>query len=290
MAKKTADLSAQIEEIFERAKTDTLALLGDRAPAEQEPTPAAEETATLPDLETIQEMSKEDMIELAGKLNIEVEGRKTSEVRSLLETVHNVVSGNTDDVEEDAINALAEAVSIAPAKKVAVTIEKLKEYFEKDADGTGTEGADADADEDKGKKGKKPAAEEPEEEEEEVKLPKVVLKAELPEESEMKERLEAHNEAQEDDDKKITGDFDDTEELEGAYRKLLALMVDDEGELAEWGTPYVKDELAHCCGLPTEDTEIKGDDRELTRCIVTRVLFTQDKSGALVPAKKAAKK
>lgn len=299
MAKKTAEVSIeeQVEQILDAAKTDVLALLADRAePAapegdeDEKPAkkgkkeaeePAAEETAELPDLETIQEMSKEELSELAGKLNIEVEGRKTSETRALLETVHHVVADNTDELEEDAVNALAEAVSIEPAKKLAATIEKLQEYFEKDSDGDGSEGEDKDEAKDKDADEDAPAH------------PKCVLKAKLPDEDEMKERLEAHNEAQEDDDKKIEFDADEPDEVSAAYRNLLALCVDDDGALAEWGAVYVKDEAACCCGLPCEDTEIKGDDREFAKCLVTGKLFFQGDDGALeefVPKKKLGSK
>lgn len=286
MAKKTAEanIEEQVADILDRAKTDVLALLGGRAePAadktakDEEPAASTEvETAELPDLETIQEMSKEDLSELASKLNIEVEGRKASEVRALLETVHHVVSGNTDELEEDAVNALAEAISIEPAKKVAATIEKLQEYFTKDDDSTGDTDEPEEGDEKPAKKGTA------KDEEEAPALPKCVLKAKLPDEDEMKERLEAHNEAQEDEDAKIEFDADDSDAVEAAYRKLLALMVDDDGALAEWGAVYVQNEAAACCGLPCADTELKGNDREFAKCLVTGKLFYQNDDGDLV--------
>lgn len=84
-----------------------------------------------------------------------------------------------------------------------------------------------------------------------------------------------------------------------AKEKLIALLTDDEDELAEWGVAYAKKGEGYCCGLPLiASTENRG------KCAVTGVEWEFDgeagfkkvatkkatKKGAKAPAKKAAKK
>lgn len=69
------------------------------------------------------------------------------------------------------------------------------------------------------------------------------------------------------------------------YTDLEAALTDDEGNVAEWGAAYVKNEEGYCCGMPIEETKIKGEKRQTGKCAVTGKAFVVNKKGQFVPLK-----
>lgn len=113
-------------------------------------------------------------------------------------------------------------------------------------------------------------AEEEEEEVEEVDAAAVAAKAKLPKDAIMQKHLDAYNKIA--GKEKIKG-----KDLKASYRSLLERCVGDNGELAEWGTAYVKDGSGWCCGLEMEDAKKpKGEKRDLGKCKVTGKVFAYE--------------
>jgi outer membrane biosynthesis protein TonB len=110
---------------------------------------------------------------------------------------------------------------------------------------------------------------ESEESESEVDAAAVAKAAKLPKEEIMVKRLAAFN--------KVAGkkaiDVKKSGGTQKAYRKLLELLVDDGGELADWGAAYVKDGEGWCCGVKMKDHKIKGDKQDYGKCVVSGKLF-----------------
>jgi hypothetical protein len=108
-------------------------------------------------VEEIQALEKEKALEICKGLNIDVEGLKTSAVKELLVTLLHVQDNDEDELDEDSVNALADAVGIKKEKKMEKTVAALKEYFAGE-EGTAApeeEAKDEDADDEDDKKSKK---------------------------------------------------------------------------------------------------------------------------------------
>lgn len=117
-----------------------------------------------------------------------------------------------------------------------------------------------------------------EEETEEVDTAAVVKKSgKYPGEADMKKRLDAFNKVAKKklDAKKLGG-------VKKAYAKLLELMVDHAGEIAKWGTPYIREDTGWCCGLEMPDAKFKGDKTEYGKCAVTGKYYSLDEEGSFV--------
>ena len=84
---------------------------------------AAEDAVSLPTAKEIAKLSDKGQItKLAAQLGIETEGVKVATLKALLVTAANIIAGETDDIDEDDLNALAEACGITPSPKTAKTV------------------------------------------------------------------------------------------------------------------------------------------------------------------------
>lgn len=256
--------------------------------AKEEESSAAEGETELPSLKDIKKLDEDGLKELAEKLNLTVDELDEDAIRELLVTLVEISAGDEPD-DDDAVKNLATAVGLKPGKKSAETITKIKEYYaigEQDApeDDAKEEESDDDADEKpaKGKKLLKKTEEEDEdaeekseasdEEDEGVDYDAAVEAVDpLPKSKVMAEQLTAFNEVA--DDKAIEFDAADKAEVTEAYQKLLRRLVDHEGNVAKWGDAYIRCESGWCCGLPLNDTKVKGEKRDCGECAVTGAKF-----------------
>ena len=181
---------------------------------------------------------------------------------------------STDDEEE------------APKKK-----KKKSDDDEEEASDTADEEVTDDDEEEKPAKKKKKSSDDEEEEASDESTeessdesteavdPEAVVeaKSKFPGEDDMKERLEAYNEAADEDNQieVVKG------KLKTAYKALLAKMVTSDGNIAKWGVPYINHtgEDGCCCGLPLKDTKFKGDKATYGKCVVTEKVYSLDKDG-----------
>lgn len=281
----------------------------------------------MPKPDDVEDLSKEQVSEIAEAFSISIEGKKTSAAKALIATAANIVAGETDELEDDEVTALCEATGVTPKKKTAATVEALKDYFdsvqdsedgEAEGDDDDDEKEDSDDDDDKessddddddddkpkGKKGKKSKDDDADEDEddedsdsdddEDEKPKKKTKKDDDDEDGDDDESDSSDDDGDEDEDE--DEDEDGPDEKEQAkrvkafnkvakkkvkdYAALKKLLVDNDGDDAEWAEPYVKGEEAFCCGLPL--ATIKKDGKKLGKCQVTGKLFKQDKDGALV--------
>jgi hypothetical protein len=209
----------------------------------------------------IKALGKDEVLAFCEKLGIDADGKKQSELKALLVTVLAIQTDDMDDVEQEEVDALAEAVGVTAAKKMSATVEALKEYF-----GPG-EAKEADEAAPKNKSKDEDAAEDSD-----VDPAAIAKKSKVPKTAIMLKRLNAFNEAAGKKAIEIE-DEDDEEAVEKAYRKLLVRLVDHEGNIAEWGTPYIKDDEHYCAGLPLEEAKVKGH-KMAGLCQVTGTTFT----------------
>ena len=259
---------------------------GKKAAKEEESSEAEGETE-LPSLKEIKKLDEDELKALAEKLNLTVDELDEDAIRELLVTLSELSSGEEPD-DDDAVKNLATAVGLKPSKKSADTISQIKEYYNLGEQDEAEDTADAeseDADEEeKPAKGKKPAKKTEEDGDEEEKSESsdeeddgvdydaaVEAVDPLPKTKVMQERLEAFNEVA--DDKAIEFDAADKAEVTEAYMKLLRRLVDHEGNVAKWGDAYIRCESGWCCGLPLEDTKVKGEKRDCGVCAVTGAKF-----------------
>lgn len=271
MAKKLTLES--LAETVEALETRLAALEG--ASGDADDTAAKTEAVEIPASADVADMEKADAITLATQLGIETEGVKLSALKALLTTaaaIHH--DEDVDDLEEDAVNALAEACGIGTGK-LAKTLAALKKYLEaaKDTEAEDTEEAE------------ETEEEETEEEEEEAKPAKKKAKKPAAEEEEEEEAEEKEEEAEEEEEVVITAKhlvaYNKIAKKKCADIKALkALLTDDADVLHAWGTAYVKgeDSTAYCCGLPLKDSTatVDGEEVEVGKCIITKKLFKQD--------------
>jgi hypothetical protein len=234
-----------------------------------------EEAFEWPELAEINSMKLPALTELAGNIQLDLEGQKLGPARTLVSTARSIaLDEDVEDLDDEDVEALAEALDIAPSKKVEKTVASIKEYFENEGGGEEAEEEEAEEEEKPAKKKKKAAVEDEGEEgeDEEEEKPKKKKKGDdddaddetksegvdreeiagdfddFPDDDEMRERLEAFNEAADDDDE-IEVPAKDGKPLQKAYRKLVERLVDSDGNVAEWGVPYGYDDEAMCCGL-----------------------------------------
>lgn len=181
-----------------------------------------------------------------------------------------------------------------PAAKEEAADDDDKEEPADDEDG---DKADDDEEEEKpAKKGKKAAKDDDEdeaadeeeatdeepaadadEEKEEVDAAAIVKKSgKYPDDKKMQSRLDAYNEACEDDDDKIEVKKG---KLKLAYGQLLEKMVDDDGAIADWAKPYVKGDEGYSCGHALKDHKVKGDKTEYGKCLVTEKIWSATDEG-----------
>jgi hypothetical protein len=185
--------------------------------------------------------------------------------------------------------------------------EKEEDEKEEDADAEGDDDEkEEDGDDDEAKpEGKKPAKADAEDDEAEDDEAEDGEDGEEGDDDEKEEDADA--EGDDDDEKEEKADDDDAEGDEEAdgddevsekdqkkrlaaynekaekplktYAKLAELLLDDDGDTAKWGVPYIKDESFHCCGLPLED--VKHKKKDAGQCQITGSIFVQDDEGGL---------
>lgn len=244
--------------------------------------------AEVPSEKVLLKMKASEKVKLAKALGISADD--ADEADTLLTTASSVVHGDEDtEFDKAEVNALAAAVGVVPSKKVADTVEALKEYFESSA----APAADDDDTEDEApKKGKgkaKPADDDDDSTDDDDDADEAPKKGKKkaddddaeessddddgPSDEEKAERLEAYNAVA---DKPLKN-----------YAKLEALLTDSEGNVAEWGKAYTRgegdDAEGFCCGMPLDEQGEEGV------CQVTGSKWKLNDDGVLVPSKGKAK-
>lgn len=236
------------------------------------------------------EIDEDEAVELAQALGLKTKGLKHAKIVTLIseyfaesETDEAAEGESEDDDGEDAEGEDAEGDDEDEAPKKGKKTKKPAE--DEDAEGE-DEDADEEEEEEAPKKGKKKAAAEDEEAEDEegeseddeaeaeseVDFDAIAAEAKLPKEAVMLSRLTAFNEGA-DEDSQIAVKKGATEK---AYRKLLALLVDDSGELSAWDAAYVRAGEGWCCGMPLADKKVKGSKKPHGECPVTGSVFVVD--------------
>lgn len=265
------------------------------------------EALTLPEPDEVASLSKEDVLALATQLGIDSEGVKPSALKALIATAAGIVH-EADDLEDDAVEALAEACGLPTAGKPAKVLAAVKAFLEAEKDEEAEE-SDADSDDDnsgeesdddeKPKKGKKSAKSDDDDDDSS--------------ESNDDDSGDSDDDSGDSDDddekpkkgKKKADDDDDADSDDGeeevsdkekklrlaaynkhakkpakSYEAMLASFTDDDGDAHGWGEPYSKDDNGMCCGFPLKDS--KHDGEPAGKCRVTGKLFVQNDEGALV--------
>jgi hypothetical protein len=280
----------------------------------------ADSGVTMPASEDVAGLDKAQIAAIAEAYSISTEGKKASEVKTLVTLAAQIVEGaETDDLDEDGVTELCEAVGVAPKKKLAATVEDLKSYFDSvqdTEDGEASEDSEEDESEESEDEEASEDEDESEESDEDEKPAKGKKKAkdedDNGDDAESDESDEdSEDEAEESEDEEESEDGEEAEEEEvsdkdkkkrvDAYNKvakvkvknyeaLKKLLVDNEGNTAEWGVPYVKgdgDEAeAYCCGLklktiPHPNKKKAKAGEEAGQCKVTNKVFEQADDGSL---------
>lgn len=219
--------------------TQAIALLGGEAAEAPAAAPAAVElTAKL-----LKAKPAAQRAALVAK-GVDVEDLDDEDVASLLEVAVAIVTDDVEELEKDAVHALAKQVGVQPSKKLAGTIAELKTALTAEAEAEAepeVEAEEADAE---------PEAEA--EAEEEVVSPK-----------EQKARLAAYNAVAKN---KLPN-----------YDALLAKLDGN-----PWGKAYVKEVddkvTAYCCGL---SVKTDPEDEDVGICRVTGKRFKETDGGDL---------
>src|SRR5688572_10870956 len=90
---------------------------------------------SMPEPKAVKKLDKAGLLEVAEAFGIDAEGKKESAIRALVLTASQIVHDvDTDEVDKAAASALCAAVGLSPDKKLATTLEGLKEYFDAAAD------------------------------------------------------------------------------------------------------------------------------------------------------------
>lgn len=256
--------------------------------------PAAEEEASenveLPTVDEVDDLDTDALQELCERVGVAYEDEDDDAMKALLKVLISIGNEKAEDLDDEDVKNLCVALGIKPAKKVSLQVKQVEEFIKakaEDGEPAKEEASEEEPDEapTKKKKAKDEDAEEDAEEEapaKKKKEPEAIDYAEIvetatsdegfeyPKESLMVKRLTAFNEAADEpiNVKKLG--------TEAAYDKLLELLVNADGEIAEWGSPYVREETAHCCGQQMEDTKFKGDKTEYVKCLVTDKVYSFD--------------
>jgi NADH dehydrogenase/NADH:ubiquinone oxidoreductase subunit G len=223
-----------------------------------------EEEFELPSPDEINEMSLEEAQEVAAKLEMNVEDLDEEEVKTLLVSLHNVLSD--EDVEKEDLKSLVTALKLPVTKKSSEMIAAVKKFIdeltESEEETTEEETTEEETDADAGETTEEETTEEGTTEEETTEE-----EAEAGEEiddDEKEARLAAYNKVAK---KKLK-----------SYDQLEALLEDDAEETAEWGVPYIRKEEGYCCGLPLEEAG-EHEGRPVGKCLVTGKKFVLNEAG-----------
>lgn len=267
------------------------------------------DAVSIPTPDDLGELDKAGIVKLAAQLGIGTEEVPTKSLKAMLATASAIVHDEgVEDLDEDAVTTLAEAVGLSTTGKQAKILAALKKYLEaekdsEDADADDekeSDSDDADDEDEKPAKKKKKVADEDEDEKESDDSDE----SEEDDEDEKPAKKKKKAADDDDDDEKESDESDDDDEEEvspkeqkarlAAYNKhakkpaktydeLLKRIVDGDGDPVKWGVPYVKGDTAYCCGLPLKDVKVGEDeDEEAGKCLVTGKLFVQNEDGELV--------
>lgn len=297
MPKKTENVIETLADQAEELAKALRALAGGAAEEGE-----ATDAVTIPEPDAVAELAKGDLPKLAAQLGIESEGVKPVALRALLATAAAIFHDEgVDELEEDAVTALAEACGISEGKP-AKMLAALKKYLEAGADSEKADDADEDdADEAPAKKKKKAAEDDDDNEEsseddddDDDADEKPAKKGKKPADDDDEDGEEAESSDDDDDDddevspkeqaKRLTAYNKFAKKAAKNYAALVALLKDDDDNAVEWGTPYIKGETAYCCGLPLKDVKVTvdGEKVEAGKCLVTGKVFNQDEDANLV--------
>lgn len=254
----------------------------------------SDEEFSFPSAKEIKKLKRTEAVKLAEKVNLPVEGLEPSEITAHLLTIAALLEG--DEAEKEAVDALAVLVGIAPdKKKVENTVKSLLEYFtEDDAEESDDEEKSDESDEDE--------SEESDDDDDEEESEEEADDDDSDDEDDSEDDDEESDEEESDEEESEDEDDDEEEEEETvsekdmlsrlkafnavskkkievkkgktklAYAKLVELLTDDDGNVAKWGTPYIRQENGWNCGAElTELPEKNGNPRG--KCVITGKTF-----------------
>lgn len=294
-------LLGQATELLAQA---TSLLGGEAAPAAAD----TQEEISLPSVDEVAELSKEDAFALAEKLHISVDGVKLGRLKAGLTVLAKIASGADLDSDVDEPADLVELLGLPEADDEEAAVAAISEWLNALAGG-GEAAAEAPAaTKGKSKKSKpaKPAddaedAEDAEEEEDEKEeesaddqsdeeadaddgVDRAALAKALkviPKDAEA--RLKAFNDAAP-EGSEIEYKKGDAKSIAAAYRTLYAELIDGEGNPADWGTVYVRNGSGWSCGLPLDEHPApkKGPmaGRTFAKCPITGSVYVLSEDGS----------
>lgn len=258
---------------------------------------------SMPKPALVKKLKGEQLKEYATKLlGVDADEFNDKKLKSLLTTASSIVHDD-GDVSVDQLKELCGALGIKASKKAAAMIDSVKEYLNTLEDSDDEEEEESEDDEEEEEESDEEEEDEEEEEEEESDDDEEESDDDEEEEEEESDDDEEEEEEDEDsdDDEEESDDDDDDEEAALSdkevklfnkaagkakvkkvknVKELTKLLTDDDGDVAAWGEPYVKNEEGYCCGAPLAEKEGK---KNVGVCVVTGKMFTQDEDGALIP-------
>ena len=256
-------LLGQATELLAQA---TSLLGGEAAPAAAD----SQEEISLPSVDEVAELSKEDAFALAEKLHISVDGVKLGRLKAGLTVLAKIASGADLDSDVDEPADLVELLGLPEADDDEAAKDAIAEWLNALAGG-----------------GEAPT-EAPAESDEEADADDGVDRAALakalkviPKDAEA--RLKAFNDAAP-EGSEIEYKKGDAKSIAAAYRKLYAELIDGEGNPADWGTVYVRNGSGWSCGLPLDEHPApkKGPmaGRTFAKCPITDSVYVLSEDGS----------
>lgn len=286
-------LLGQATELLAQA---TSLLGGEAAPAAAD----TQEEISLPSVDEVAELSKEDAFALAEKLHISVDGVKLGRLKAGLTVLAKIASGADLDSDVDEPADLVELLGLPEADDEEAAKAAIAEWLNALAGGgeATTEAPAATTGKSKKSKPAKPAddadddddskADEADQSDEEADADDGVDRAALakalkviPKDAEA--RLKAFNDAAP-EGSEIEYKKGDTKSIAAAYRTLYAELIDGEGNPADWGTVYVRNGSGWSCGLPLDEHPApkKGPmaGRTFAKCPITDSVYVLSEDGS----------
>lgn len=281
----------------------TSLLGGEAAPAAAAAADSQEEIS-LPSVDEVAELSKEDAFALAEKLHISVDGVKLGRLKAGLTVLAKIASGADLDSDVDEPADLVELLGLPEADDEEAAVAAISEWLNALAGGgeaAATEAPAAAPGKSKKSKPAKPAddaddaeddaaskADEADQSDEEADADDGVDRAALakalkviPKDAEA--RLKAFNDAAP-EGSEIEYKKGDAKSIAAAYRTLYAELIDGEGNPADWGTVYVRNGSGWSCGLPLDEHPApkKGPmaGRTFAKCPITDSVYVLSEDGS----------
>ncbi len=260
-------LLGQATELLAQA---TSLLGGEAAPAAAD----SQEEISLPSVDEVAELSKEDAFALAEKLHISVDGVKLGRLKAGLTVLAKIASGADLDSDVDEPADLVELLGLPEADDDEAAKAAIAEWLNALAGG--------------GEAPTEAPTEAPAESDEEADADDGVDRAALakalkviPKDAEA--RLKAFNDAAP-EGSEIEYKKGDAKSIAAAYRKLYAELIDGEGNPADWGTVYVRNGSGWSCGLPLDEHPApkKGPmaGRTFAKCPITDSVYVLSEDGS----------